>query len=55
MAISNWLARFEEHLVGVGMAPATIANYVADIRDFTDWLPDLSLSDSFPLGVTVDL
>ena len=54
MAVSNWLMRFEEHLVGAGMAPATIANYLADIRDFTDWLPAFSLSDVFPLGVTVD-
>jgi len=54
MAVSEWLARFEEHLVGVSMAPATIANYLADIRDFSDWLPASTLADVFPLGVTVD-
>jgi len=54
MTDTEWLARFEEKLVGVGMAPATIANYLADIRDFCDWLPRSSLSNVFPLGIQVD-
>jgi integrase/recombinase XerC len=30
--------RFKEHLVETGMSPATVANYMADIRDFAAWL-----------------
>jgi integrase/recombinase XerC len=54
MAEIDWLARFEEHLVGLSMAPATISNYLADIRSFSDWLPDSRLSNSFLLGVDGD-
>jgi len=31
------LARFREHLIGKGMAPATVVNYIADIKCFGDW------------------
>jgi site-specific recombinase XerD len=50
MAAGDLLARFEEHLVSLQMAPATVSNYVADIRDFSGWLDsqgdgDVSLLD----------
>lgn len=35
------LVRFEECLVGIGMAPATITNYLADVRAFSQWLGNL--------------
>ncbi len=35
------LARFEEHLVNIGMAPATIVNYLADVRAFASWVEQL--------------
>ena len=54
MVETDWLACFEEYLVGLGMAPATIANYLADIRSFSDWLPGSHLSNAFILGVDGD-
>ena len=42
----NLPAAFEEHLVGVGLAPATIANYLADVHNFTTWLAERSLVDA---------
>jgi site-specific recombinase XerD len=44
VAEGHLLARFEEHLVSLGMAPATIANYLVDIRDLSRWLDDQGLS-----------
>jgi len=44
VAEGPFLARFEEHLVGLGMAPATIANYLVDIRDLSSWIAGLGLS-----------
>ena len=38
MTKGPFLARFEEYLIDLGMAPATIANYLADIRDLSSWL-----------------
>lgn len=43
MVQHDLLARFEEHIVGLGMAPATIANYVADIQNYATWLSECSL------------
>ena len=37
MGADELLARFEEHIVGLGMAPATIANYVADLQNYAGW------------------
>lgn len=38
MTESSLIRRFEQHLIGTGMSPATVANYLADIRDFARWL-----------------
>ena len=46
MVEGGLLARFEEYLVSIGMAPATIANYVADIRHFCSWCEDLRATTS---------
>jgi site-specific recombinase XerD len=43
MGDENLLARFEEHIVGLGLAPATIANYLADVHNFTTWFSELAL------------
>jgi site-specific recombinase XerD len=40
MGESSLPAAFEEHLVGVGLAPATIANYLADVHNFTTWFTE---------------
>ena len=40
MDVDNLLARFEEHIVDLGMAPATIANYAADLQNFCSWCDD---------------
>jgi site-specific recombinase XerD len=40
MGEENLLARFEEHIVGLGLAPATIANYLADVHNFTTWFSE---------------
>ena len=53
MAESSVLAKFEEYLVEVRLAPATIVNYLADVRDFVGWLDD-SQVNSFPVGVRSD-
>jgi site-specific recombinase XerD len=37
MSADELLARFEEHMVELGMAPATIANYVADLQNYASW------------------
>jgi site-specific recombinase XerD len=37
MGADELLARFEEHIVGLGLAPATIANYVADLQNYAGW------------------
>ena len=43
MGDENLLARFEEHIVGLGLAPATIANYLADVHNFTTWFSESAL------------
>ena len=43
MGEENLLVRFEEHIVGLGLAPATIANYLADDQNFTTWLSESTL------------
>ena len=44
MVDDDLLACFEEYIVGLGMAPATIANYLGDVQDFATWF------DGFVLG-----
>jgi site-specific recombinase XerD len=46
------LARFEEHIVGLGMAPATIANYIADLQNYTSWYGSSRAGDSSLLEAT---
>jgi site-specific recombinase XerD len=51
MSADELLARFEEHIVELGMAPATIANYIADLQNYTSWYErscreDMSLLDA---------
>jgi site-specific recombinase XerD len=36
-ADNNLLARFEEYLVKLGLSPATVVNYLADMRGVTRW------------------
>lgn len=55
MATGELLARFEEHLVSLQMAPATVSNYLADIRDFSGWLNRQSSGDASLLGVSAQL
>ncbi len=50
MGEEELLARFEEHLVEIGMAPATIVNYLADIRAFVNWT-----TQYFPLVPLLDV
>jgi site-specific recombinase XerD len=54
MTEEDILARFEEYLVSGGMAPATIANYLADIRDFSCWVNGLHHPETSLLDVTAD-
>lgn len=44
MGADELLARFEEHIVGLGMAPATIANYVADLQNYAGWYEGSSVA-----------
>jgi site-specific recombinase XerD len=52
MAAGDLLARFEEHLVSLRMAPATVSNYLADIRDFSGWLSNQGAGDVSLLDVS---
>jgi site-specific recombinase XerD len=54
MIEEDLLARFEEHLVDLSMAPATIANYLGDVRGFCTWLSGSCLKDLSLLGVNAD-
>jgi site-specific recombinase XerD len=54
MVDDELLARFEEHIVGLGMAPATIANYVADIQNFTAWFMGGTFERLPLLGVSAE-
>jgi len=54
MIEGDLLARFEECLVGMHMAPATIANYLADVRGFCNWLSGLHPADVSLLDVKAD-
>jgi site-specific recombinase XerD len=38
MGEQGLLAHFREHLVGKDMAPATVVNYIADVKCFGDWM-----------------
>lgn len=38
MGEQGLLARFKEHLIGKEMAPATVVNYIADVKCFGDWV-----------------
>ena len=39
VAINSYrlLEQFEQHLVGAALAPATVVNYLADLRAFLRW------------------
>jgi site-specific recombinase XerD len=54
MSEQDLLAHFEEYLVGMGMAPATIANYMADLRCFSEWLSGFVPGGASLLAVGVD-
>jgi len=54
MSDEDLLARFQEYLVGTGMAPATIANYLVDIRNFSSWFRRLGLVSASLLDVNAD-
>jgi site-specific recombinase XerD len=58
MTQSRLVEQFEKHLIGTDMAPATVANYLADLRDFAAWLDTseaVSTPSSDPLiGVGAD-
>jgi site-specific recombinase XerD len=45
MNADRLLTQFEEHIVALGMAPATIANYTADLQNFAGWCEDSSAGD----------
>jgi integrase/recombinase XerD len=47
-------ARFEEYLVGSGMSPATIANYLVDVRGFSRWLSSSNAREPALLSVDAD-
>ena len=38
MGEQGLLAHFREHLIGKEMAPATVVNYIADVKCFGDWM-----------------
>jgi len=38
MGEQGLLAHFREHLIGKEMAPATVVNYIADVKCFGDWI-----------------
>jgi site-specific recombinase XerD len=38
MSEQGLLAHFREHLIGKEMAPATVVNYIADVKCFGDWI-----------------
>lgn len=54
MSDEDLLARFQEYLVGTGMVPATIANYLVDIRNFSSWFRSLGLVSASLLDVNAD-
>jgi integrase/recombinase XerD len=54
MSEEELLARFEEHIVGLGMAPATIANYVADVQHFSAWFQKFVLHRLSLLDVSAE-
>ena len=43
MVKEDLLARFEEYIVGLSLAPATIANYLADVQNFSTWFHEFTL------------
>ena len=45
------LEQFEEHLVDSDLAPATVVNYMADLRAFLRWSKRLRGTDRSPLGL----
>jgi site-specific recombinase XerD len=54
MNVGSLLARFEEHIVELGMAPATIANYAADLQNFVSWCDESTGGRLALLGVDAD-
>ena len=45
------LERFEAHLTGTALAPATVVNYVADLRAFLRWSEETNQADGSPFGL----
>jgi site-specific recombinase XerD len=54
MIRDDLLARFEEYLVDAHMAPATITNYLSDVRDFCHWLGSSRFADVSLLDIRAD-
>jgi site-specific recombinase XerD len=48
------LAEFEEHLTDSALAPATVVNYVADLRAFLRWSDQAGDADCSPLCMEPD-
>lgn len=53
MTADQLLAQFEEHIVSLGMAPATVANYIADLQNYASWY-GASSADSLSLLEATD-
>ena len=52
-ADNNLLARFEEYLVRLGLSPATVVNYLADMRGVARWCVESGQGCSL-LNLTTD-
>jgi site-specific recombinase XerD len=51
---ADLLAQFEEYLVATDLAPATITNYLADLRRFAQWWAEAQGENVSLLAVTAD-
>jgi site-specific recombinase XerD len=47
------LERFEAHLSGSALAPATVVNYIADLRAFLRWSEETDQAGSSPLSLDI--
>ena len=54
MGEKNLLTRFEEHIVRVGLAPTTIANYLADVHNFATWFSESRLGGGSLAGASAE-
>jgi len=48
---NEYLEQFEAHLIGSALAPATVVNYVADLRTFLRWSERAKGADRSPLDL----